>query len=647
MPPSFAKASRLLGSTALLAVLVAASPAIAEPSTNATANLIQLLIKSKVITRIAGEALLAQAEAEAAQARAEQASPPAVFAASTASPAAVAASSATPAAVAASTATPVAVAETAVAVAVADLPAPAPGTIRVPYIPETLRTRITDDIKREVLAQAASEGWAASHQVPAWVKGVTLNGDIRFRSESVFYSQNNTNELIDFGGFNDISPIDINANTNPTGFPLLNTRTDRPSRFRLRARVGLKAQLSDQAAIGFRLATGDDRSPISTNQLLGGGLSKKDIWLDQAYLRLTPTNWLTASFGRFGNPFRPGGTQFDTAELVFDNDLNFDGVAIKADADKWLPQNTRLVVTAGAFPLGYASTAFPDNSTTKAGDSASKWLFSAQLSGGVTFGSNVFSVDGSVAYHSFKGVQGQLSTPCSLFNGNTQCSTDQYQPVSLRKGNTLFFLRDIAPDPANPNNFAQPQLLGLALDYDVLEASVSFGASVAEGIDLLVTGEYIRNLSAKPSDLCRFAPKGLPINNITIADPVAGAAAGTAAGNFYTNPCTADSNGRIARYDGGNQGYIIRGIVGTAVPKKFGDWNVELSYRYIEADATLDSLADSDFRLGGTNSKGYGIGGNFGLSRNVTLSGRWLSGNQISGPPLAIDTLQVDLVAAF
>ena len=615
-------ARRLLGSTALLAAVALASPALAQPSTNATVNLIQLLIKNKVITQKAGEELLAQAEAEAAQARA-------ALAANTPAPSGGGA-------VAAGT-----------AVAAATLPAPAAGTIRVPYIPEALRAKITDDIKKEVLAQAESEGWAASNLVPAWVKGVTLYGDVRFRNESVFYSQANTNELIDFAEFNEISPIDINANTNPTGFPLLNTQTDRQSRFRLRARLGLKAKISDEAEIGFRLATGDDRSPISTNQVLGGGLGKKDIWLDQAYVRLTPTSWATATFGRFSNPFRNSRGLFDTVELVFDNDLNFDGVAVKLNAKEFLADDMRLSLTGGAFPLGYTSVSFPNNSTAKAGDGASKWLFSGQLTAGYTFGDSGFAIDGSVAYHSFKAVQGQLSTPCALFNGNTQCSTDQFQPVSLRKGNTLFFLRDIAADPANPNNFAQPQLLGLALDYDVLDINAAVAVQIAKGIDAVVSGQYIRNLSSKRSDLCRFNPKGLPINNIIVADPVAGAAAGTAAANFYTNPCIADANGRIARYDGGNQGYLIRGIVGVPEPKKFGDWNVELSYRYIESDATLDSFSDSDFHLGGTNAKGYTIGGSFGLSRNVFLTGRWLSANQISGPPLAIDVLQIDLVAEF
>jgi hypothetical protein len=290
--------------------------------------------------------------------------------------------------------------------------------------------------------------------------------------------------------------------------------------------------------------------------------------------------------------------------------------------------------------------ALPANLPDKTGDAANKWLFSAQLRGGYEFGEGGISADGAVAFHSFKGVQGKLSAPCNIIVGDEQCSTDQYQPVFLRKGNTLFFLRDIR-NPASPTNFAQPQLLGLAFDYDVLELNAAVTVPVTDTLNFTLEGQYINNLGYDAGDLCRFAPKGLPINNITVADPVAGATAGTPDANFYTNPCTPDANGRIAKFEGGNQGYLIRGVFGTAQPRKFGDWNVQLSYRYIETDATLDGLADSDFHFGGTNAKGYSIGGSLGLAKGLTLTGRWLSANEISGPPLAIDVFQLDLVAAF
>ncbi len=630
----------LTGSTALVAAVLAAAPAGAQnaappaagavaPSTNATVNLIRLLIQNKIITRIAGEALLAQAEADAAQARAALAQ---------AAPAAIA-----PAPGARATAAPAAPAE----VASGELPPPPPGSIRVPYIPESLRAKITEDIKNDVLAQADFEGWARPNQIPDWVKGVKISGDLRFRSESVFYSRNNALEQLDFGAFNAGGPLDINANTNPTGFPLLNTRTNRPDRLRIRARLGITAQVNPFAQVGFRFASGDDNSPISTNQILGGGFAKKDFWIDQAYLRLTPVPWVSATFGRMANPFK-------YTELLFDNDLNFDGVSVTADANRFLPAGGRASVVAGAFPLGYAGNTFPTTALAKAGEGSNKWLFSGQLRGGYTFGDNLFDVDLSAAYHSFKSVQGRLSTSCALYNGNRQCSTDQYQPFFLRKGNTLFFLRDIAADPANPNNFAQPQLLGLTFDYDVLDITATVKLPVAEGIDVSVEGDYIRNLSFRKGDLCRNDPKGLPINNITVAQPIAGATPGTPAADFYTNPCTPRTdivNGvsttRIATFDGGNQGWSVKAVLGKAKPKKWGEWNVEASYRYLESDATLDSLADSDFRLGGTNARGYIIGGTLGLYKGVNLTGRWLSGNAISGPPLAIDVLQFDLSAEF
>lgn len=582
---------RALRGIGVVAALVCGTSAVAQPSTNATANLIRLLIEQKVITAQAGEALLAQAEAEAATARAAQA--------------------------------PVATAD-------ATLPAPAEGTIRVPYIPESMRARITEDIRKEVLVQADFEGWARPNQIPDWVKGVRLFGDVRFRSQSDFFDGNNSLGLIDYQAFNDTGPINIAAAPFSTAFPLLNTRVDRTNRLRIRARIGLLAVLSDQATAAFRIASGDDNSPISTNQLLGGGLAKKDLWLDEAYLKLTPLPYLTASFGRFPNPFT-------STDILFDNDLNFDGVVATVDARKFAPANTRLEVTVGAFPLGFTSSSFPTTSDSKVGDD-SRWLFSAQLKAGITIAEK-FAIDGAAAFHSFKSVQGTLSQPCVLTANIRQCSSDQRRPTFLRKGNTLFLSRDILPEIPGATVFAQPQLLGLSLDYDVLDLNLAVKVPITETIGVEVAGNYIRNLAFDASDLCRSValngqPRG-PINNIDAS----------AGGNV--NVCGAPAGDVAARYNGGNEGYIVRALVGHARPKKFGEWNVELSYRYLESDATLDSLSDSDFHLGGTNTKGYTIGGAFGLFKNVTIGGRWLSANEISGPELAIDVLQIDLQAAF
>jgi hypothetical protein len=78
-----------------------------------------------------------------------------------------------------------------------------------------------------------------------------------------------------------------------------------------------------------------------------------------------------------------------------------------------------------------------------------------------------------------------------------------------------------------------------------------------------------------------------------------------------------------------------------------GGWRVFLGYRYLERDAVLDAFTDSDLRLGGTDVEGYYLGGYFGLSDGTFLRLRYLSGNEIDGPPLGIDVWQLDINAQF
>jgi len=77
------------------------------------------------------------------------------------------------------------------------------------------------------------------------------------------------------------------------------------------------------------------------------------------------------------------------------------------------------------------------------------------------------------------------------------------------------------------------------------------------------------------------------------------------------------------------------------------DWNVSIGYKYLETDATLDSINDSDFHLGGTNAKGYLIDAALGIAHNTYLQARWFSAVQVSGPPDGNDVLQIDLNTKF
>jgi hypothetical protein len=81
--------------------------------------------------------------------------------------------------------------------------------------------------------------------------------------------------------------------------------------------------------------------------------------------------------------------------------------------------------------------------------------------------------------------------------------------------------------------------------------------------------------------------------------------------------------------------------------QKAWDWNVFLTYRYLQTDATLDSIDDSDFHLGGTNAQGYIVGTSVGIARNTWLQLRYFSSETISGPHFGVNQVYLDLNSRF
>jgi len=88
-------------------------------------------------------------------------------------------------------------------------------------------------------------------------------------------------------------------------------------------------------------------------------------------------------------------------------------------------------------------------------------------------------------------------------------------------------------------------------------------------------------------------------------------------------------------------------MVGMPDIKQRHDWQVFGAYKKLEADAVMDAFTDSDFHLGGTNAKGFILGGYYGVEKNTWLTARWLSTKEVSGLPLAIDVFQFDLTTRF
>ena len=96
-------------------------------------------------------------------------------------------------------------------------------------------------------------------------------------------------------------------------------------RNRVRARVGIKADLNENTLLGFELASGSD-DPVSTNQTLGDNFSSKGVNIDQAYVRFRSTGQdLDIYAGKFKNTLqRVGGNG-----LIWDGDLRPEGFGAK------------------------------------------------------------------------------------------------------------------------------------------------------------------------------------------------------------------------------------------------------------------------------------------------------------------------------
>lgn len=577
-----ARRAQVLAVASAVALLMAAGSANAQatpPAESAMVKLIRGLIQSGALKKDVGEALLAQAQTESmVQQNAQR---------QVAAPAVVGTAALRPEA----------------------------GDVRVPYISQAVREQIRDEVKGQVMAQAKSEGWAAPNETPEWSKRIRIEGDMRLREESRYYSQGNNDITIDWAGINNGSPYDVNPNTTSAFPPQPNTRQDRKNLWRARARIGVLADISESTTAGVRLATGSDDSPVSTTQTLGGGLEKKSIWLDQAWIANKPTDWLKITGGRFGNPFV-------SSDMLFSNDLNFDGVAAQFDK-KLSNENVSVFGTVGVIPLEYSS----DNSPREGADkmkSESKWLLGAQIGANWKL-SSTDRLRGAAAYYSFQNISGKVSDPCTLYDGSsTTCSTDWSRPAFMQKGNTLMLLRNIALNPLDPANTALPQYAGLASKFQLLDLNARWDTKVFNNYSLRLDANYIRNLAYDEDKIFARAAGSTIVNNF------GGSGANTR-----------------ADFESGGNAFMMQATLGDPSPKVRGAWNLMFGYKYIEADSMPDGYNDSSFHLGGTNARGYTMGGSYAFDKNTWLTARWLSSKEVSGPPLGIDVMQLELNTRF
>ncbi len=445
------------------------------------------------------------------------------------------------------------------------------GVVRVTYVPETVKREIREQVRQEVVAQAKLERWGDVNAVPEWLDRLKWEGDIRLRYQADMFADGNAPETI-FQAF---------------GQNIGNTLEDR-HRERVRLRLGLNANVAGGVDAGIRITTGNTADPVSTNQTLGNTGNKYTLVLDRAFLKLRPIDDLTLWGGRIPNPF------FST-DLVWDDDLNFEGAAVSYAPGAKEPQRVlKPFVTAGVFPL--------QEIEEKAGvASRDKWLVAAQA-GLEWVPSTRARFKLGAGYYHYKNVSG-VQNPTSTTTGQYDLSAPQFR----QKGNSLFVIDSDANNNGNPSGELDP-VYGLAPDYRI--ANLTLVADFAEFFPVHVIGsfDWARNVGFDQARI--LARTGQNIQPET-------------------------------------DGYQARLTIGYPKITERHDWQAFAGYRYLERDAVLDAFTDSDFHLGGTNAKGFMIGGQYGIYKNTSVSARWMSSDEISGLPLSIDVFQLDLNAKF
>lgn len=488
-----------------------------------------------------------------------------------------------------------------------------PPAVRVPYVPQVVRDQIRDEVKKEVVAQAREERWGVPGMAPEWTERIRIDGDIRFRGQQDNYGKDNPTpqQFVEAARFLQYTRApDLATVTGALEVPNANSQLDR-DRLRLRARLGVTAQVAPTVTAGLRLATGSATDRVSTNQTLGQNFNRYTLLVDRAYIRIDPAKWFSLSAGRIANPW------FST-DLVWSENLAFEGVATQM---RWPAASGGIgfepFATAGAFPIR-------EQSPPRRG----RWLYGLQA-GFQWYDGQFTRVKFGVAQYQYKNLEGRqdndyLQDPSNVNSYVAGATYGQYEyEAGLRqRGNTLFATNSVLDGSCLSGATVAGCKWGLVSKFRpfALTASAELGHFAPTWV--MIAGEYVRNQGWDADEIAQ---------------------------RLGITPAQAQALG------GRRHGFTLRTTLGMREIAREGDWQASVGYRWLGADAVLDAFTDSDYGLGGTNHKGYTLGFAYGIARNTSLGLRYLSTRSIDSPTVQpargdtfkISTLQLDLNSRF
>ena len=471
-------------------------------------------------------------------------------------------------------------------VAATKSPDPKPGDVRVTYVPQIVRDEIKNKVKEELRGEVRKEVVADAQRDGWGVPGALPQWVNALRISGDVRLREEVDLYSNRNALNIYR--DFQAINNAGGIGAAGTNgflITSQDRYasRGRLRLNVDAQVAEHWRAGLRLTTGNLSSPVTRNANLANSNRPVNFVVDRYYI-----DW---SAGDTYRMMARGGRMPNPwmgSDLIWDDDLTFEGLTMTG---RWVrpgPGSAQVFLTAGAFPLQDVELKSRD-----------PWLLGGQLGARLYVGDQA-AVSFSAGLFDYRNVVGLRNTPASNLN-------DFSAPAFLQKGNTLFDIRN----DTDPNT----QLFGLAADYRLFNANVLIdlgawcGCTDSESdVHVRFIGDYVKNVG------------------------------------FNENEVAARVGQRVK---GRTTGYEGRLQVGWPQLSQFGAWRATGMWKYLERDAVLDAFAESDFHLGGTDAKGWTFMFEYGLSPATNLRLRYMSADEIDGPPLAIDVVQLDLNARF
>jgi hypothetical protein len=302
---------------------------------------------------------------------------------------------------------------------------------------------------------------------------------------------------------------------------------------------------------------------------------------------------------------------FDHSDLLFPDDMSLDGLAAKGELD--LASGLYGFAVGGAFPLEEFQTTGRD-----------KYLIGGQV--GVDWSpSSDWQLRGAVGVYNFQHVEGERENAYLASSdpryGTTNYLTSQYSAAVRQKGNTLINLNaSDAPSTASP-------VWGLASKFRPVDLNLGLVARHFAPYELALNFDYVHNTAWDINDIVRRSS--------------------SAASNLVEM----------------TRGYQAKLSFGSPRLQEIGDWTTFLTWRKFERDAWVDAFTDTTWHQGGTNYKGFSLGGQYAFDRKATVGLRYTSTKNLddhvrfvdagvtsgtmSSAPLNIDVFQLDVNLRF